>query len=121
MSWNRLILSVLFSACATSSAQEVKCPSYHGKVPLGYIGVNDGPPDHFSTELMPDFSRGTGNQGYGYYDVGFIYDNGHTLYLECIYGALDSKDRVVIKAEKRVNRCSYHAYPSGKPANLTCR
>ena len=121
MSCNSLMFCLIMMTCSVCLAQEVKFPSYHGKVQLGYIGVNDSPTDHFSTELMPGLSRGTGNQGCGYYDVGIIYDNGHTLYLGCIYGALDSKDRVVVKAEKRVSRCFYHAYPSGKPANLTCR
>jgi hypothetical protein len=120
MSWNRMIFIFLLVASA-AHAQEAKCPAYHGKVPLGYVGVNDGPPDHFSTELLPDFSSGEGNQEHGYYDVGFIFDNGHNLYLECIYGALDSKDRQIIKVEKKVNRCSYHAYPQGQPVNLVCK
>lgn len=81
MSWNRMIFIFLLVASA-AHAQEAKCPAYHGKVPLGYVGVNDGPPDHFSTELLPDFSSGEGNQEHGYYDVGFIFDNGHNLYLD---------------------------------------
>ncbi len=121
MFWNMMILAVLLAAAATSNAQDTKCPPYHGKVPLGYIGVNDGPPDNFSTELLPDFSHGKGDQEYGYYDVGFIFDNGHKLYLECIYGGWDSKDRIIIKVEKRVSRCSYHAHPNGQPANLICK
>jgi hypothetical protein len=48
-------------------------------------------------------------------EVGFVFDNGHTLYLECISRALDSKDGTIVKMNKSVIRCSYHAYPSAKP------
>jgi len=122
MSWNRLPL--VFALChlclSQAYAQEVKCPSYHGNIPLGYVGVYDGPPEG-PAGLMTDFSRGTGDHEYGYTIVGNIFDAGHDLYLVCIYGEWNSKDTLTVKADKRVNRCYYRKHPKGQPLGFVCK
>ncbi|MGA2891140.1 MAG: STY0301 family protein [Terracidiphilus sp.] len=120
MSWNKLAIALFVLFMTSAHAQEAKCPSYHEKVPLGYVGVYDGPPKG-PAGLMADFSRGTGDHEYGYTIVGNIFDNGHELYLVCIYGEWNSKDTETIKVAKRVERCYYRKHPKGQPLGFSCK
>ncbi len=120
MLWNRLVLGFMLVTFAVSYAQEARCPSYHGSTPLYGAKLYDGPPDQLA-DLEPDSWQGSGNNGHGYYDVGAIFDAGRNLYIVCIYGEWNSKDKVTVKIDKKVNRCNLRASPKGKPASLTCK
>ncbi|MGD0941148.1 MAG: STY0301 family protein [Terracidiphilus sp.] len=121
MWWNKLILACALIFHATAYTQEAKCPAYHDRTPLYGADIDDGKVDLSNETMEPDFSRGEGDNQYGYYRVEDIFDAGHVLYLVCRYGNRDSKNTVIVKVSKRVNRCSYRRHPGGRPAEFSCK
>lgn len=116
-----LMLLFLIFPAAAAYAHEVQCPPYHGKRPLLFVDLFDGPPENLS-ELRADISRGSGEQAYASLDVGYIFDQRRNLYIECKYGDWgDTRETVTIKVEKKVRRCIYRAHPRGQPVELKCK
>ena len=121
MSWNRLILlGLALAAAATAQAQEAKCPRYHGKSPLVSGVVFDGPPEE-KADLMPDISRGKGSHAYASWDVGYLFDQGRSVYLVCRYSGHGDENAVTVKVEKKALHCIYRTHAGGQPAELSCK
>ena len=108
---------VVLAACA--HAQEFKCPASQGKSPLFNVAVFDGPPAE-KAELEPDDSRGNTSYTYASWDVGYLYDIGHRVYLVCKFAGLGDAQAVTIKVDRKVQRCVFRA-DKGVPAEAVCK
>lgn len=120
MSLNKIILGVALALAGTAHAQEVKCPSYQGKVPLSTVVLFDGPPEQ-RADLMPDVSKGTGDHAYASWDVSYIFASGRNLFLVCKFASSPNSTDVTVKVEKKVQRCIYRTHSGAKPAELSCK
>ena len=106
-----------WSAVASLSAQEVKCPAQQGKSPLVSVSVYDGAPSE-NADLKPDESRGAGNYTYASWDVGYLYDMGRSVSVVCRYKGAGT---VTVKINHKVNRCIFRSHGGGQPADFSCK
>jgi hypothetical protein len=101
-------------------AEEYKCPSYHDKHPLATATLFDGPPEE-KADLMPETTTGKGSKTVSAWNVGTVYANGRALFLVCRYSGLDNTNNVTVKAERKVERCTFRPPAKGRPAQMMCK
>ena len=106
--------------CAVVSAycQEKGCPRVKDGLLLKTADVYDGPPEELA-QLKPDVSRGLGGHAYASWDVGYVYDQGRTVFLICQYP--DSKPTVKVNVKERVKTCIFRGGTKAKSAELACK
>ena len=114
-SFRRVVLIGILTATGLLSAQEVQCSSYHGGLPLYLVAVFDGPPEQLAS-LIPDHRH-----QYDVWDVGYIFDASRSLYLVCHYGREGKEQVVTVKAEKKVQRCTFRNGATNQPGKLICK
>lgn len=115
----KLFFGVILVLAATGQAQEFKCPASQGKNLLFNAAVFDGPPAE-KAELAPDDSKGKTSYTYASWDVGYLYDMGHRVFLVCKFAGLSDAQAVTIKVDRKVQRCIFRA-PKGQPAEAVCK
>jgi hypothetical protein len=113
------IFGAVLLIAAAAHAQEFKCPSAQGKNALFNAAVFDGPPSD-KAELAPDASKGTTSYTFASWDVGYLYDMGHSVFLVCKFAGLGDAQAVTIKVDKKVKQCVFRA-PKGTPAEAICK
>lgn len=118
MWFSRLAILVTVASTGLSYAQVAGCPAYERNSPLVQVTVFDGPPNEMAS-LVPDVSKGSDHHTYASWDIGYIFDAGRILYLECSY--LHSTKPITVKVDKKVKECVYRTHALPKPAELTCR
>jgi hypothetical protein len=114
-----LAAAALLLACSACSA-EVKCPSYQGKSPLTTVTLYDGPPEE-KADLMADVSRGSGENAYASWNVGYIFGAKRNLFLVCSFAGADASKNVTVKVDQKVEQCIFRTHAKGTPAELTCK
>ena len=119
MSLLKLILGIVLVLAATAHAQDVKCPSYHGKNPLSGVSIFDGPPAE-KADLAPDIEKGSGDHIYTSWDVSDLHGTGRDLFLVCRFAGLGDAQSVTIKLDKKVRKCFYRSHSAGLPAEAEC-
>ena len=119
MSVYKSVVGAILVFAATTKAQEFKCPSSQGKSPLFNAAVFDGPPAE-RADLVPDVSKGKTSYTFASWDVGYLYDMGHTVYLVCKFAGLGDAQAVTIKVDKTVHQCVFKA-DKDVPAEAVCK
>lgn len=98
-----LVVTLLGLACAHASATDTACPARHDGQPLVSGQVLDGPLQD-NAILVPDSGGTRHGVDHGRWDVGYVYDAGRKVTLDCRYGA--GKVSVPMAVETRVETCS---------------
>lgn len=119
MLFKKSILGAFLVLAAAAHSQEFKCPSSQGKNALFTVVVYDGPPAE-KADLAPDVSRGKTSYTFASWDVGYLYGEGHTVYLVCKFAGLGDAQAVTIKVDKKVQQCVFRA-DKGVPAEAVCK
>jgi len=111
--------AVLLIATA-APAQSFKCPAMQGKNALASVSVFDGPPAE-KADLDADAMTGSGGHLSIFWDIGYLFGMGRTLYLVCKYAGLPDEHSITIKIDKKVARCIFHSGAAGQPADAECK
>jgi hypothetical protein len=114
----RLRVSVLLVTTLSAFAQQNSCPRVQHDSPLKTVEVFDGPVEEMA-ELKPDISKGQGVHIRSIWNVGYVFDQGRTLYVLCKYQ--QSVAPVKINIQRKVDACTFIAGSSKKPAELVCK
>lgn len=113
MSWTRCLAVIAISTIAgyasVSSATEV-CPARREQA-LRYVDVFDGDPAEMAS-LVPNETTDTK----GYWDLGYVYDQGRVVTVRCKYADKEIRD---VKLSERVSRCRYKV--TRNILKITCR
>ena len=110
------VLAVLFAA-GTARAEAIRCPSHHDKHALTGATVFDGPVEELAS-LVPDDSKESRQEESASWAVGYIYDAGRKVFLQCRFSG--TKETVTVAGEQRVTKCVYRA-KAGGPVEVGCR
>ena len=82
---------------------EAHCPHANSGAALTTVTLYDGPPAEHA-DLMADHYQKTGKGGHQEWSVAYIFDNGRSLYIECIYGP---EDKSILLKPERVEACVF--------------
>ena len=113
------IFGAILALAATANAQEFKCPASQGKNLLFNAAVFDGPAAE-KAELAPDDSKGKTSYTFASWDVGYLYDMGHRVFLVCKFAGLSDAQAVTVKVDRKVQRCVFRA-DKGVAAEAVCK
>ena len=116
LSLNSVAILALAVAAGPAAAMDLRCPATHAGAFLTGVDLFDGPPSEHA-DLAPDQYRKTKGGGKSDWEVGYVFQAGRDLFIECQYG--EKIPSVVLKADKHIRRCSYASRRDGRNA-LTC-
>ncbi|MDR5767052.1 MULTISPECIES: STY0301 family protein [unclassified Caballeronia] len=103
-------LLVAASVSGLAKAEAIACPALPG-THLQYVAAFDGKPEEH-VRLIADH----GDAKRGYWKLGYVYDHGRSVTVQCVYANKETRDFTL---EKRVDECRYRIDEPGS-AELDC-
>jgi hypothetical protein len=120
MWWTSLGLGGALLFSVPGSGQGLSCPASFNNHGLDMVTVLDGDPKEKAI-LMPDHHKGTMHNGFSDWEVSYIYAAGRQVFLQCHYAHTEPAADVMVKVERKVSTCIFHARPKGVRAEASCK